>query len=151
VTARNEARAGFTLAELLVILAVIALSLAVVGPRIFGGEGRTIETAVERLEGAAARTRALARRTGADAVMQVDLGAGVITIEPQGEVIRLPELDGLEARVAEDEIDGRIYGVRFFPEGGATGGRYDLELGEQRRRVMIDWLTGRTRHVTRRE
>jgi general secretion pathway protein H len=43
---------------------------------------------------------------------------------------------------AAELIDTGSGRIRFFPDGGATGGAIDLALGEQHSRVSVDWLTG---------
>jgi general secretion pathway protein H len=35
--------------------------------------------------------------------------------------------------------------IRFFADGASTGGRISLSVGDTRRIVTIDWLTGRAR------
>mgnify|MGYP003296267829 CR=1 FL=1 len=42
-----------------------------------------------------------------------------------------------------DLVSETVGAVRFFPDGGSTGGRVTLAAGERKFDVDIDWLTGR--------
>jgi general secretion pathway protein H len=42
-----------------------------------------------------------------------------------------------------DLVSDAVGSVRFFPDGGSTGGRVTIAAGERKFDVDIDWLTGR--------
>ena len=147
ISSAKSSRAGYTIAELVAVLIIIALAMAIVGPRIVAGDSRDLRRAADQVETAAAHARALAMRSGADVVMRLDLDRGEITLEPQGALYRLPALDRIEAVVAESENGETGPGIRFFAEGGATGGRIDIEHGEGQRHILVNWLTGRAGDV----
>ena len=47
---------------------------------------------------------------------------------------------------AEDEMRGPyLGGIRFWPDGSATGGRVTLDKAQLSIRVDVEWLTGRVR------
>ncbi|MEE2565725.1 GspH/FimT family pseudopilin [Hyphobacterium marinum] len=136
-------RAGYTLAELIVVLVIIGLALAVVAPRLFStSDAGTMRSAVAMLDNAARTARTSARLAGRETVLVVDVDARIARIEPGGETIDLPDTLAIEATVAESELDGALAGVRFFPEGGSTGGTYRLTAGDAALNLRIDWITG---------
>jgi general secretion pathway protein H len=56
----------------------------------------------------------------------------------------LPERLELKLYTAQRDIVGdKIGAIRFFPDGGSTGGRITLAAGERKYDVDVDWLTGR--------
>ena len=53
---------------------------------------------------------------------------------------------GLELKLftAQSDIISEHRGaIRFYPDGGSTGGRVTLAAGERKFEVDVDWLTGR--------
>ena len=43
----------------------------------------------------------------------------------------------------QEQIDERTGDIRFFADGGSTGGGIRLVKGNIREQVLVDWLTGR--------
>lgn len=116
----NRAQAGFTLLELLVTLAVMALAALLIAyyaqPRSHGLE---IGRAAQRVA----------------AAMRLDRGLAIATGQPVR--FSLPALPGwLNARMPPD-------GLVFEPDGSASGGAVLLGSQGLRRLISVDWLTGR--------
>ncbi len=44
-----------------------------------------------------------------------------------------------------EQINSSLGAVRFYPDGGSTGGRVTLAYGDREYHVDIDWLTGHVR------
>ncbi len=135
-------RAGFTLVEMLVVLAILALVMAVMPPLLAGSQGRAeLDAAARELAAALRETRSLAIRDGRSASFTLDAAhrfrAG------GGQARSLPPSLGL-ALAAGDEAHAAPSGaIRFFADGSSTGGRLTLLSGERRTDVTVDWLTGR--------
>ena len=56
---------------------------------------------------------------------------------------QVPQQIHLKLLTAESEITGEKQGIiRFFPDGSSTGGRVTLEVGQRKRLVDVNWLTG---------
>ncbi len=143
-------RGGFTLLELLVVLSIAAVMIAVVPPLISSAlpGARLKATAREMAAGLrVARTRALTRRAETSLLFDLDRRRYGLAGQPLRH--RIPE--GIEVKLltAESELQGgRRGGIRFFPEGGSTGGRVTLTSGRRALGVDVDWLTGRIRILT---
>lgn len=145
-SARSSKRAGYTLAELLVALVIIALTLAIVGPRLyFRSDSAMADRAVRSFQSAARAARAEARLSGSDTVLTVNLDTAVLRIEPSGQEFRLPGDLELTATVAETELAPPLAGIRFFPDGSSTGGDVGFVLGDAERSITVEWITGRLR------
>lgn len=136
---------GFTLVELLVVFAIGAL-LVGLAPMAFGklresSQYRdTLRTLVADLR--QARQQALSR--GAHVRFQMDLSRREFGI--QGEKRRqVPQPLQVRAIVGSAELSStQVAGVLFLPDGGATGGSFDvLRPSGVGTRVRVDWLSGK--------
>ncbi len=138
-----RAFAGFTLLELLVAFAVIALLLGL-APVAFGKlmETSQYRSTVRHMLASMTATRQLAAQTGQSAVFSVDLEKRVFG--PEGRMDQtLP--DSVEVRPVVAGIESRQAGgsIRLHPGGGATGGSVDiLRRSGDGVRLRVDWLLG---------
>lgn len=138
-----SSRAGYTLAELLIVLVIIGLTLAIVAPRLFfSSDAALLDRAVRSFETAARSARASARLTGEDRLLTVHLDDAILRIEPDGPEYRLQGDLTVTATVAEAELDGQIAGIRFFPDGSSTGGDVRFAIGDRARLATVGWITG---------
>lgn len=143
-----KSRAGFTLLEMLVVMAIAGLVM-LAAPRLGGSwaEGAKERAAVRELGSALSRARYMATATRSPVEVQFDLKAGEWRIQPGGKGGRIP---GSGVRVLG--IDGGMPGdaaapaIRFYPDGGSSGGTVLLDLPGASRgqaRIAADWLSGR--------
>lgn len=135
---RRDGSAGFTLLELLVVLAILALMVGLVMPVL----GHSIERA--GLHGATAEIRAALRGASTAAIAEGrmttfrgDPAGGGYWIDRQYH--RLAAGPATPTRVAVAGA-GR---VSFFPWGGSSGGRIWIEGPRARSEIAVDAVTGR--------
>jgi general secretion pathway protein H len=140
---------GFTLVELLVVFGLVALIAAIVPiayDRLRDGTQyrQTLRAMLSELR--LARDRA--QGEGREVRFRVDLDGRRFGIDgrPQHE---LPESLTLRATVATIELtDGNVAGIRFLPDGGATGGSLDIvRTSGSGVRLTVDWLSGSVTQV----
>jgi general secretion pathway protein H len=136
-------RTGFTLVELLVVLAVLALVMALVPPYLVGAAARAqLTSAAHEIALALRETRSLAVRQGRPERFVVDGEAGTFRAAG-GALRRLPAGMILSlAALADNRAAAARGAILFFPDGGSTGGRLRLKQGERQADVAVDWLTG---------
>lgn len=144
----GEFRSGFTLVELLVVLAVLGLALTVAvpisrnaWPIVAARSGaETIAAALRE-----ARSDAIARNR--ESVLLVDLEGHALRLNG-GPPLSLDRGFGLALATGTEEVLRAGAGqIRFFPDGTSTGGRVTVTLEKKRLDVTIDWMTGRVRIV----
>ena len=131
--------AGFTLLEMLVVMALLGLAMTLVLPRL-GSGGPAVQ-----VRGAARDLAAAARAAQLDALTRnrvVDLTVDAAGVHRDGR--RLREFPtGLRLDLPGSEA--RSLALRFYPDGSSSGGAVDLALGPRRYTVAVDWLTGTAR------
>jgi len=142
----GRAAGGFTLLELIVTLAILAVVVALVMPSI----GRGTESVRMRAEVAGfsallrhARERAIVSQRPQAIVVEVNnqrvsLRAG----GPDGEV---RETRALPERLTVEATPPPALTVQFDARGGSSGGDFRLSSGTLTWRVTVDALTGRVR------
>ncbi len=137
-------RAGFTLIEMIVVLAILGLALGLVLTR---GPVRSsrleLDGAARDIAGGLRLARAQAIAENRPVAFNIDVVHGAVRTE-DGPVHALPA--ALTIRVLA-ERGGAIPAIRFAPDGSSSGGRIEV-IGQGRRiQIGVDWLTGRVRIV----
>ncbi|GHE20920.1 GspH/FimT family pseudopilin [Halomonas urumqiensis] len=137
-----ERRAGFTLVELMVVLAIVAMTVAVVPPLVVKVmPAMQAQAAARELASGLREARSTAMADNREVVVEIDLERR--TYHWQGQRIRAE----LPSHVALDVLTGDAVGTRgqfhFYPDGSASGGRASLAWRGREWVVDIDWLTGR--------
>lgn len=138
------AAAGFTLLELLLVLAVLALIAAVGLPALSSpADGVRLRAAADELAASLriARVTAIARNREVAVVIDADKRR----IEADGLPLRRLDPDiAMKLTIAEPERAAPSRGgFRFFADGSSTGGDVVLRLRDREVRLCVDWLTGR--------
>ncbi len=140
----NGREAGFTLIEVVCVLAMVAMLAAIVVPALPRGTSRT------RLESYAVETAAMLRadrnvavRQHVQVATQIDPISRSIRSGATGRVIRLPDdvtFDATLAARCNQRVDGAT--IRFFASGMSCGGVIALMRLGAGYQVRVNWLTG---------
>lgn len=137
---------GVTLLELLVVLAIMALAAVLVAPALRGpGGGIGLRGVAAEIAGLTTSERALAMRTSSERTLLVDVDRREFWVE--GTPRRtIPARYTVSVSVTPGEQLGSSRArIRFFPDGGSSGGSITVADGRQRAILSVDWLTGASR------
>jgi len=135
---------GFTLVELLVVFAIMALLVAVV-PTAFERmrESAQYRDTLRTIQADMRLARREALATGREAQFVVNVGQRIYGVQG-GRKHEMPPSLELRAIVAGDESNpSGVATIRFLPRGGATGGSVDIMRASGAGvRLRVDWLSG---------
>lgn len=136
---------GFTLVELLVVMVIVALVLALVGTSLSRSvTGAEMRTAARKVAANLRYTRTQAILQKAEQVFMVDAENRTFQA-PDREPVELPEGMRVALTTARSELTAEnVGGIRFYPDGGSTGGYIELESDNRIYKVSVAWLTGET-------
>lgn len=147
----DEAQRGFTLLEMVCVLAIIALLAAVLLPFI------PRETSRSRLEAYALqaatllkadRNAAIGRNTSVATL--VDAAGRVIHSGSSRSTIRIPEDVRFDALLPQTcQRRAALSTIRFFADGSSCGGSIALTRFDAGYEIRVNWLTGRVEIVSR--
>lgn len=136
--------AGFSLLEMVCVLAIIGMLAAIILPAIPRSTTRT------RLESYAAATAALLKADRSAALRRhvqvttlVDAPARAIRSGATGQIVRLPSDVTVNTALASrcaDRSAGRS--IDFFPSGMSCGGTIALARPGMAYEIRVNWLTG---------
>jgi general secretion pathway protein H len=134
---------GFTLLELLVVLAIIGFVVALVPGFVLRSQpGLDVEVAARAIADGLRRTRSEAVLRNRPQLFALDVEARVFRAA-DAPPVRIDDGIALTFRTARSQLQGdRIGQIRFYPDGSSTGGLIGLAQGEVQAAVQSDWLTG---------
>jgi general secretion pathway protein H len=142
---------GFTLLEMVCVLALIAMMAAVLLPLF------PRHTSRSRLQAYVLQTAALLKedrnaaiRRGTGVATLVDAGGRLIRSGSSADIVRIPDDVQFEA-VLPRTCNQReaLSTIRFFPNGMSCGGAVTLARADIGYEVRINWLTGRVEIASR--
>ena len=135
---------GFTLLELLVVLAIVGAVLALVpGFMLRGQPGIDVDVAARAIADALRQARSHAVLHNHDQLFALDVEERLYRIVGQRAPVQMAKGIEVTFQTARAELMSETIGqIRFFPDGSATGGRIGLTLDGRHVEVVVDWLTG---------
>jgi general secretion pathway protein H len=141
---RRGREAGFTLIELIVVIAILGLVLALFVGRAAGpSRGLGLRAAANQLAAGLRETRAQAITADRPMELRLDL-AHRVWRAADGAVTALPPTAAITLTTLAGEIQSaNSGGIQFEPDGSSSGGRIALADGNAHIEIGIDWLTGR--------
>jgi general secretion pathway protein H len=138
---------GFTLLELLVSMALLAIAASVLLAWMPDLEDRwAVDRAARQIERVLVNAAELAKVTGYDQIVSFQLSdrAPMLVFGDQTTVLDpTVELKWLGAR--ELGANSGRSAIAFLGTGGASGGAVEIQRGQARSSIEIDWLSGSVR------
>ncbi|MGH6918512.1 MAG: GspH/FimT family pseudopilin [Geminicoccaceae bacterium] len=134
---------GFTLLELLVVLAIIGFVVTLVPGFVLQSQPQLdVEVAARAMAQGLRQVRSEAILHNRPQAFALDVEARVFRAGEQTPV-RIDDGIALSFEAARSQLLGEAVGqIRFFPDGSSTGGLIRLIQGEALADVRSDWLTG---------
>ena len=136
---------GFTLLEIIVVLAIGAIIYALILSAPLGkASAADLKAAARTVASGLRQAQSTAMATRKDAVLTIDVESREFVTSLETTPRKLPDNVELKLYAAQSEVTSERRGsIRFYPDGSSTGGRVTLGTGERKFEVDIDWLTGR--------
>jgi general secretion pathway protein H len=147
----DDAERGFTLLEMVCVLAIIALLAAVLLPSL------PHETSRSRLQAYALQTASLLKadrnaaiRRQIDIATLVDAGTRLIRSGATSDMIRIPDDVHFDALLPQTcNRQAALSTISFFANGMSCGGTIALTRFDAGFEIRVNWLTGRIEIVSR--
>ena len=137
-------QAGFTLIELLVVVVIMAMAYAVASPMVSSGvSGTELKESARQLSAGLRKALSDAVEHRRETALTVDVEGHQFQLSGDPRTYRLPKSVAINLFTAQSElINGNSGAIRFFPDGGSTGGRVTVTTRDRKYDVDINWLTG---------
>jgi general secretion pathway protein H len=141
---RDYHTTGMSLIELLVVLSIISGVLYVVTPNFYNGfDSLRMKQLVRNIVSDLRLTQSSALKTGKQQTWTLDVKKHQYWSSLSGEKTNYPINVNIELTTAsQEQLTDDIAAIRFFPSGGATGGKLELRQDAMSYTLSVDWLTG---------
>lgn len=136
---------GFSVLEILVVLAITALLLAIVPPMLPNVIDSTqVKAAVRELSSALKYARSQAISSQDEVALKLDVDKKTYSIQARQRQLSLPDDAKLILTTASSEqISDNEGTIRFFADGSSTGGGVRFKDRQQEYLIDVNWLTGK--------
>ena len=142
----GKSELGFSLVELLVVLAILGVALALVAPSFNRARSAlAVRSAAYELAAHLRSARAAASSQSVHRMLVFDHVNRRYWAEDVVPPRVLPQSIRVGLAVPDGELVGRTARIRFFPDGSASGGKIVLQDGKTTWAVVVDWLSGDVR------
>lgn len=142
----TDAQTGFTLIEVILVLALVAVLALALSPLLAPSPSRTLRDTGREVMVALREARRMARSAGSVQQFVLDAKGHRYRTGKHGRWTEVPAQITLElttaAELSPEEGKGAIL---FYPNGSSTGGRVTLGAAGQAIDLDVEWLTGRVR------
>jgi general secretion pathway protein H len=135
---------GFTLAEMLVVIAIMALMAVVAMPMVQNrARGDAIAVAAQTLLTGLHEARLAAIGANQESRLEIDLARRTLSVNGKFSRETLSEAAKIEVTSAREKMKSGIGVFRFSPNGASSGGEIRLTDSNGRNVVIhVSWLTG---------
>lgn len=139
----RRAQSGFSLIELVAVLVLVGIALSLVSLAFTKSlDNAKVQAASRDLVAALRYTRGQAIVKGQQAALDIDLENNTYQA-PGRALVKLPAQMHMTLLTADSEQTSATSGrIRFFADGGSTGGHISVLMGEREWRINVSWLTG---------
>jgi general secretion pathway protein H len=143
---KEHIEAGFSLLEMLVVVAIVAFIASIALPLIGQpSDSVRLQNTASELVGALRATRAAAILRNSETVLTIDIDRRTFTspVIPSRALSADVSTQLKFASIGRGEHSRGNF--RFFSDGSSTGGHITLGLRGHEARICVDWLTGEAR------
>jgi len=139
----RRAQRGFSLIELVAVLVLVGIALSLVSLAFTKSlDNAKVQAASRDLVAALRYTRGQAIVKGQQAALDIDLQNNTYQA-PGRALVHLPTQMHMTLLTADSEQTSATSGrIRFFADGGSTGGHISVLMGQREWRINVSWLTG---------
>jgi general secretion pathway protein H len=141
--AEHKVEAGFTLIEMMVVLAIIAVVAAIAAPGIAQRyRSQSLESLSSEIVAQIRVSRMVAIATARPQQVVIDLGGRTIRFGDRP-VLGLPGDVKMTVTTGRETVaDDRQAVLTFLPDGSSSGVEIDLRRSAQASHIAVNWLTG---------
>lgn len=138
---------GFSLIELMVVMAIMTLIVAIVPPFIPGVmDSMNMKSAARELASELKLAQTQAIHSQRETVLSVDIDQHTFHRNGKRTHLNIPAEGYISLIIADSERQSDKSGsIRFYPDGSSTGGQVKLAYQQQLYLVDVHWLTGKVR------
>jgi general secretion pathway protein H len=140
----RDSQGGYTLLELMVVIAILALMTGITVTRLSGtGDRPRFGALVRDVEATLRLARSAALTKGQAVAFWMNIDSGQYGFD--GGPKRIMALDGVSLTAfsaGEERLQANEARILFFPDGSATGGIIEIAAGRRSASIHIDWMTG---------
>ncbi len=138
---------GFTLLELLVVLAIMTLILAIVPPMLGNVLASShVKSATRELAAGLKYARSQAINRQEEMTLSLHVDGKYFLVGKKRKQLDVPNDTTMTLITARSEqLSTKEGAIRFFPDGSSTGGQIKIKYASSEYIVDVNWLTGRVR------